>query len=87
MYDKPTQGVAQVTASPVDGKGLMIMYAGLGPKSMLKLCDLKLYDLDCSYVIFDGDQQLASGCWEDTDANLCWISSSRTTAVLRSNQQ
>jgi len=71
-YDKPTQGVAQVIDNPVDGKGLMVMYAGLSPEATLKLYDLELYDSDSSYVIFDGDRQLLTGDWEDVDSNLYW---------------
>jgi hypothetical protein len=71
-YNKPTQGVAQVIESPIDGKGLMVIYAGLSPEATLKLCDLELYDSDCSYIIFDGDKQLLTGDWEDADSNLYW---------------
>jgi len=72
MYDKPTEGVAQVIESPLGGKGLMVMYAGLSPEATLKLCDLELYDAGHSYVIFEGDKQLLTGDWEDTDSNLYW---------------
>jgi hypothetical protein len=71
-YGKPTQGVAQVIDRPVDGKGLMIMYAGLSSEATLKLGDLGLYDSDSSYVIFDGAEKLVTGDWEDADSNLYW---------------
>ena len=71
-YEKTTQGVAQVIDSPVDGKGKMVMYAGLSPKATLNLWELKLYDSDCSYVIFDDDKQLLMGDWGDFDSTLVW---------------
>lgn len=71
-YDKPTQGVAQVIDNPVDGKGLMVMYAGLSPEATLRMRDLESYDSDSSYVIFEGDKQLLTGDWEDVDSNLYW---------------
>jgi hypothetical protein len=87
-YDKPTQkGVAQVIDSPVDGKGLMVMYAGLSPEATLKLCDLELYDSDSSYVIFDGDKQLLIGDWEDVDSNLYWNFDSLDTTPSSSEKR
>jgi len=86
-YNKPTQGVAQVIDNTQDGGWLMIMYAGLSPEATLKLCDLELYDADCSYVIFDGDKQTNKGDWEDVDSNLYWKNSSHTSAVSLSNQR
>jgi len=71
-YDKPTQGVTQVIENPKDGGGKMVMYAGISPEATLKLWDLKLYDSDCSYVIFDADKELLRGDWEDVDSNLYW---------------
>jgi transglutaminase-like putative cysteine protease len=85
-YDKPTQGVAQVIDSPIDGKGLMIMYAGLSSEATLKLCDLGSYDSDSSYVIFDGDKRLVGGDWEDVDANLYWSADSHPSPGLVSSQ-
>jgi len=72
MYDKPTQGVAQIIGNPNHAQGLMIMYASLSPEATLKFCDLYLYDADRSYIIFDGDKQLTTGDWEDVDSNLYW---------------
>jgi transglutaminase-like putative cysteine protease len=71
-YDKAAQGLAQVIEHPQNGEGLMIMYAGLSPEATLKLCDLQLDASECSYVIFDGDKQSATGDWEDVDGNLYW---------------
>jgi len=85
-YGKPTQGVAQVIESPINGEGLMVMYAGLSPEATLKLCDLELYDSDCSYVIFDGDKQAASGDWEEVDADLSWRSNSHPPLGSPSSQ-
>jgi len=85
-YDRPTQGVAQVIESPINGEGLMVMYAGLSPEAMLKLYDLYLYDSDCSYVIFDGDKQSAAGDWEDADAGLYWSSDSHPPLGSASGQ-
>jgi hypothetical protein len=85
-YGKPTQGVAQVIESPINGEGLMVMYAGLSPEATLKLCDLELYDSDCSYVIFDGDKQAGSGDWEDVDADLYWSSNSQPPVGSASSQ-
>jgi hypothetical protein len=82
-YDKPTQGVAQVIDSPIDPKGLMIMYAGLSQEATTKLCDLEVYDSDSSYVIYDGDKQLVTGDWEDADPDLCWSPGARATSNQR----
>lgn len=71
-YDKPTEGVAQVIDSPLDSKGLMVMYAGLSPEATQKFCDLYLYDADASYLIFGGDKEYLRGDWEDFDSDLIW---------------
>jgi len=79
-YDKPTQGVAQAIENPNNAGRLMIMYAGLSPEATLKLCDLELYDSDSSYVIYDGDKQLAIGDWEDVDGSLYWSFDTQSSA-------
>jgi hypothetical protein len=86
-YDKPTQGVAQVIESPIAGKGLMVMYAGLSPEATLRLCDLQWFDSDCSYGIFDGDKQSVTGDWEDVDGNLFWSCDTHPTVQQEPNQQ
>jgi len=87
IYDRPSQGVVQVIENSKEGKGSVVMYAGLSPEATIKLCDLGLYDSDCSYVIFDGDEQLVLGNWEDVDSDLYWKSSSLTSAASLSNQR
>lgn len=72
IYDQPAQGVAQIVDNPLDEKCLLILYAGLSSKATLQICDSYLYDAKASYVIFDGDKQLLSGDWEDTDSDLVW---------------
>ena len=63
----------QISTMPAWARNMTaIMYAGLSPEAMLKLCDLYVYDSDCSYAIFDGDKQSAAGDWEDADAGLYW---------------
>jgi hypothetical protein len=71
-YDKAMQGLAQVIEHPQNSEGLMIMYVGLSPEAMLKFCDLSLYEVDASFVIFDADKELLRGDWEDVDSNLYW---------------
>ncbi len=70
-YDKPSQGLAQVTEHPLKSKGLFIQYAGLSAKAMLQFGDLYLYDSPNSFVIYDGDQEITSGDWE-SDTDLVW---------------
>ncbi len=69
-YAQPTQGVAQITESPNDARGLIIMYAGLSPEATQRFCDLYLYDAYASFVIFDGDKELLRGDWEEVDSDL-----------------
>jgi transglutaminase-like putative cysteine protease len=71
-YDKSTQGVAQVVESPVDPESMIVLYAGLSGDATQNFCDLYLYDANASYIIFDREEQLFSGDWEDTDADLVW---------------
>ena len=71
-YGKPTQGLGQVIENPNNAGGLIIMYAGLSPEAMQKMCDLEMYDSDGSYFIFDDDKLVAVGDWEDADGNLYW---------------
>jgi hypothetical protein len=71
-YNKPTQGLGQIIENPNNAQGLIIMYVGLSPEVTLKLYDLEWYDSDSSYVIFDDDEQLLAGDWEDMDSNLYW---------------
>lgn len=83
-YDKPTQGLGQIIQNPNNAQGLIIMFAGLSPEVTLKLYDLEWYDSDSSYVIFDGDNQLLSGDWEDADSNLYWnFDSPDIPAIIR----
>jgi len=86
-YAQATQGVAQIAENPNDPGSLMIMYAGLSPEATQNFCDLYLYDSDSSYVIFDGDKQLAIGDWEDVDSNLYWQFKSHNSAASLSNQR
>jgi hypothetical protein len=71
-YKQPSQGIAQVVENPNKAKGLIIMYAGISPKAILKFCDLYLYDEDASFIIFEEDRELLRGDWEDVDDNLYW---------------
>jgi hypothetical protein len=86
-YDKPSRSVAQMIENPLDGNEIMLMFAGLSPEAALKVSDLKLFDSDCSYIIFDGDRQSTKGDWEDVDSNLYWKNSSRTSAASPSSQR
>ena len=70
-YEQPTQGAAQIVENPRDSKSLMIMYAGLSGEATQKFRDLRLYDADASYVIFDADKELLRGDWE-LDSDLIW---------------
>jgi len=70
-YDQPTQGVAQIIENPHDPKNLSVLCAGLSGDATQKFCDLRLYDANISYVIFDGDKPLVSGDWK-VDSDLCW---------------
>jgi len=72
IYNQPTQGVALVVDHPLNPKGLLILYAGLSGEATLQVCDSYLYDAVASYVIFDGEETLVSGDWEDPDSNLVW---------------
>ncbi|MBA7473577.1 hypothetical protein ES707_08917 [subsurface metagenome] len=76
-YDKPTQGVAQIVENPLDPESVIVLYTGLSGDATQKFCDLYLYDVDASYVIFDHDKQLVSGDWEvdevdEVDSDLVW---------------
>ena len=81
-YDKPTQGVAQIVENPNDPQKLIIMYAGLSGEATQKICAKSdwreqlggwfLIDMNSSYIIFDKDQRLVSGDWEDFDSDLVW---------------
>ena len=81
-YDKPTQGVAQIVENPNDPHKLIIMYAGLSGEATQKICAKSdwrkqlggwfLIDMNSSYIIFDKDQRLVSGDWEDFDSDLVW---------------
>jgi transglutaminase-like putative cysteine protease len=84
-YDRPTQRLHQIIENPNYVQGLMIMYAGLSPEATLKMRDLESYDSDGSYVIFDGDKQLAIGDWEDMDADLYWSADPHPSPGLTSS--
>lgn len=71
-YDQPAQGVAQIVKNPLDPESEIVLYTGLSGDATQKFCDLYLYDADASYVIFDRDNQLVSGDWEDYDSELIW---------------
>ena len=73
-YDQPTQGVAQIIENPLDLESVIILYTGLSGEATKKFCDLYLYDVDASYVIFDIDKQLVSGDWkvDEVDSDLVW---------------
>lgn len=81
-YDKPTQGVAQIVENPNDPHKLIIMYAGLSGEATQKICAKSdwreqlggwfLIDMNSSYIIFDKDQRLVSGDWEDFESDLVW---------------
>jgi hypothetical protein len=85
IYDKSTQGVAQIVVNPNDAQGFMIMFAGLSSEATRKFYDLDLCDSDGGYVIYDGNKRLAFGDWEDTDDNLYWEFGSQTSAVSSSS--
>ena len=70
-YDKPTQGLAQVAENPNNPRVLVILYAGLSGEATQQFCDLYLYDLAASYVVFDGDKKVLSGNWPVLD-DLAW---------------
>lgn len=79
-YDKLSQGVAQIVENPNDPQKLIIMYAGLSGEATQNICDKSdwreklggwfLIDMNSSYIIFDKDQRLVSGDWEDFDSDL-----------------
>jgi len=71
VYDRPTQGVAQIVENPNGPQSLLIMYAGSSPEATQKFCDLHLYRVDASYVIFDGSKVLLRGDWE-VESGLVW---------------
>ena len=71
-YAQPTQAVAQIAENPGGAHNLIIMHAGLSPEATQEFPYSYLDRADRSYVIFDGDKQLAAGDWEDVDSNLYW---------------
>jgi hypothetical protein len=73
-YDKETQAVAQIVQNPRDASSLIIMNAGLSPEATRKFPVLYLFKGggNNSYIIFDGDKQVAAGDWENVDSNLYW---------------
>jgi len=82
VYNRPTQGVAQIIENPLDHKNTVNLYAGLSGDATLKACDKSewqqeldgyyIIDLNTSYVIYDQHNKLASGDWEDSDSDLVW---------------
>ncbi len=84
IYDKPTQGVAQVVENPYDAQSLLILYAGLSGDAILRLFDFESgklgtdqlgwfpHESDASYYIYDGYKELVSGDWKDYDSHLVW---------------
>ncbi len=82
IYNRPTQGVAQIIENPLDHQKVINLYAGLSGDATLKVCDksewLKeldgwlLIDVNASYVIYDNHKELISGDWEDLNSDLVW---------------
>lgn len=82
IFDQPTQGVAQIVKNPLDSLSMIILYAGLSGDATQKICDISewqqeldgslMIDLNSSYIIYDGYNQLATGFWRDTSSALVW---------------
>ncbi len=74
-YNQPTQAVVEVTESPFNAGGLIILYAGLSGASTLRIVDLSFYAplVPASYVIIQGNKELARGDWKIADG-LRWKS-------------
>jgi hypothetical protein len=69
-YAQSTQAVAQIVQTPGYAEGLIIMHSGLSPEATREFPYSYLGGANSSYVIFDGDEQLLTGDWEDVDGNL-----------------
>jgi hypothetical protein len=82
VYNRPTQGVAQIIENPLDHANTVNLYAGLSGDATLVVCDKSdwqqkldgyyLIDLNKSYIIYDQHNKLVFGVWEDTDSDLVW---------------
>jgi len=82
VYNRPTQGVAQIIENPLDHTNTVNLYAGLSGDATLKVCDKSewqqeldgyyIIDLNTSYIIYDQHNKLVSSDWEDSDSDLVW---------------
>ena len=82
VYNRLTQGVAQIIENPLDHTNTVNLYAGLSGDATLKVCDksewqqeldgYNIIDLNISYIIYDQHNKLASSDWEDSDSDLVW---------------